>query len=273
MIMNDGIPHISKIRSSTIMYCYDELVKASERGDVAKIREMTPWTIPTMNQGYPLSMAALYGHEECVKELLTYPKMSSYAGRAMRYATPKGQHACVAVLAPWADEESFGSCYSLAAQYGHINTLNILLQYNTNPLHVAQAIGAAATEGQLVCLQKLLDVCAGAPCGKILSNSLGHAVSKGHVACVKELLGVVDPRVDNSQAMQACFKNEMFNEEIFTLLFPVSDAKLALAHFIQDFEWNTEKIQWLTQRIEREQLRFAVENSMAKRGEHIQRKI
>ena len=272
--MTGDVPHISKIRSSTILYCYDELVKASERGDVAKIREMAPWTIPTMNQGYPLSMAALYGHEECVEELLTHPKMTSYAGRAMRYAAPKGQHACVALLAPWADDDSFGHCYSLAAQYGHINTLKILLQYNTNPLHVAQAIGVAAAEGQLVCLQKLLDVRGYTQCfGEILSKALVQAVRKEHVACVKELLGGVDPLSDGSQALQSCFENEMFNEEIFALLFPVSDATLALAHFAKDFEWKTDKIQWLTQRIERERLCLAVNTTISERDEQITRKI
>lgn len=272
--MMDAPPPISQIRASTIMYCYDELVKACERGDLDEIRRRLPWTIPTMNQGYPLSMAALFGHVECVKELLTHTNMTSYAGRAMQYAAPKDRHACVELLAPWADDESFEHCYSLAARYGHIETLNILLQYNTNPSCVAHAIGVAAAEGQLLCLQKLLCVRGDEPCfGDILRNALVQAVSKEHVSCVKELLVVVGPWAGNSQALLACFKHDVFNEEIFKLLFSVSDAKIALQQFVKECGWETERIEWLGRRIERETLQTAVDETTAQGCEQKPRKI
>lgn len=251
-------PPLSRISSSTISYCYDELVKACERGDLSEVRKRIPWTIPTLNQAYPLSMAASFGHVECVKELLGVAGVERYSGRAMAYACSKGQTACVEVLAALASEESFELCFSVAARQGNCAVIQTLLQHNTNPLYLANAMRTAAGQDQALGLALLsVHLHKNNQVQDVLHDALTYAIAKDYIECVKIILPLVDIK-NTTSALLECFKKPQVNLEIFGLLFPLTDAKAALNEFVDKHSWEDDKIQWLEQQIQHETLRLAV---------------
>lgn len=262
---------LSRISYSTISYCYDELVKACERGYVSEVRKHIPWTIPTLNQAYPLSVAASFGHVECVKELLEVAGVDRYSGRAMAYACSKGQAACVEALVAVAAEDSFELCFSVAARQGHCAVIQILLQHNTNPLYLANAMRTAAGHGQALGLALLsVHLHENNQAQDVLHDALTYAIAKEDVDCVKILLPLVQIK-NTTRYLLECFKKPQVNLEIFVLLFPFTDAKAALNEFVEQYSWEDEKIQWLGQQIQHETLRLAVASHPP--DERAQRKI
>ena len=248
-------PPLAHISSSTISYCYEELVGACERGDIHKVRQMIPWTIPIMHQGYALSMAALFGHVECVHELLAVEHMPKYAGRAMAYAVKPNRHQCVAVLAPLADEEYFQKSLLFAVQWGCKETLVCLLQHTSRYDYLSKSIEHAAQHGQVEALNILLQhVCLDA---NDANTALVSAVKHGHETCVKILVPLSNPQLDDSGALFECFMATEFNETIFRLLFSVSDTHAALQR-LRGKRTSEDKIEDMTQRVHRERLRLAV---------------
>ena len=244
-------PPLSKISSSTILYCYDELVKACERGDLEEVRKRIPWTLPTLNQSYPLSMAAAFGHVECVKELLPVSNVERYGGRAMAYASSKGQTSCVEILVPFAHEDNFEQCFSIAAGRNYGAVIDILAQSNTNPVYIAGAMQSAVREGHANALSALVaHLCDTHLVQDKLHNALTTAIRHNHTECVNIVLTVADAQFNNSGALQECFNSEPVNMDIFNALFPVSDAKAALTAYTVRCAWKKDKIQWLEQRIE-----------------------
>lgn len=253
------VPPLSQISASTISYCYDQLVKACEQGDLEEVRLRIPWTIPTINQSYPLSMAASFGHVECVKELLSVSRAEVHGGRAMTYACARGQLACVEILAPFAHEENFEQCFSLAAGKGCCGILDILVQYNTNPLHLANAMQSAARAGHDQALTSLVAHLRDEDqVQEQLHSALHTAIRGNHTQCVQILLPLVDPRFNSTGALVVCFDQNPVNNDIFELLFPVSDVKSAVETFTQTKPWEAEKIEWVARRVEQHTLRLAV---------------
>lgn len=255
-VVNMTAPPLSQISSSTILRCHDELVDACERGDIKRVREIIPWTMPTLNDGYALSMAALFGHVDCVSALLAVEHMSKYAGRAMAYAVKPNRHQCVAVLAPLADEEYFQKSLLFAAQWGCKETLVCLLQHTCRYDYLSKSIEYAAQHGQVEVLNILLQhVCLDA---NDANTALIAAVKYGHDTCVEILAPLSNPALDHNRALLECFMSNAFNHNIFRVLSALGDARVALQQLRKERAWDTQKIEHISQYIDRETLRMAV---------------
>lgn len=135
-----------------------------------------------------------------------------------------------------------------AAQNGNIEEVDRLIPLSDPKARDSLALRWAAGNGHVECVKLLIPVSDPKSCK---SYALQMAAAMGHVQCVRLLIPVSRPKDDNSLALRSatrCAQNACVD-----LLFEVSDPIVALDLLKKESVNNTEKWQYLEEKINEKQ--------------------
>lgn len=179
------------------------LVKAASDGNIDELKRLIPYADCLFQNGEALRKAAQFNNVSCIKLLLQHMSPND-VGLSVFSVVRHGTHQQLNTLLKntqksCLDEAHLGRALIAAAQIGHIDNVKALLPYS-------DASG--------------------------IHQALLNAVNAQHIQIVKLLAAQTNTKQDNSIALQkAVMRN---NQEIFDILYPLSEPKKALTALIKN---------------------------------------
>lgn len=223
------------------------LLHVAEEGNHKEVARLMPLSDPEQ-LGYVLEMCAEKGYLECLEVLINHPHSVDHLGQSLKKAAEHNHIECVSFLINHVDPKYHNSlALRYAALGGHAQLVEMLIDVSEPADLNSAALRDAAMLGHAQCVELLIPVSKHferalitavehehVSCVRLLAphiditktDILTRAVQNKDIECVRILLPYSDPKFCNSDALQ--WASHHNNQDIFDLLYPVSDPQAAL---------------------------------------------
>lgn len=160
--------------------------------------------------------AAQQGYIDVLKALVAQPNnRSGDCDQALGLALENGHIECVVFLVPHCSMSAVGKAFKRAVGDGRVEIVQALLGFVDNDLKRIGVEWSALHDGSCIgLLAPFLDQGS-------LHTTLMRLVDAERVESVRKILKYVDPKLNNSEALQ--WASQIQCQEVFDLLYPVSD--------------------------------------------------